>query len=322
MGEQEPILVEGLVKVYGKTRAVDGLDLVVAKGSVVAVLGPNGAGKTTLIRILATLAKPTGGRAMVAGYDVASHPAQVRRSIGIAGQSESIDEYLTGRQNLVMVGELSRLARSEAKLRAATLLGRFELNDAADRPTKTYSGGMRRKLDLAASMITQPEVLFLDEPTTGLDPRARMGMWQLIRELGDAGTTILLTTQYLDEADQLAHNIAVVDAGKVIAWGSPDQLKTQVGGAVLEVTLPATADTEVAAALLRGAISKSVTVDQRRHKLTLPTTEETGLVTRVIRALDAGDIPVDDVTVRRPALDDVFMTLTGHGAETDEEAAA
>jgi ABC-2 type transport system ATP-binding protein len=322
MGEQEPILVEGLVKVYGKTRAVDGLDLVVAKGSVVAVLGPNGAGKTTLIRILATLAKPTGGRAMVAGYDVASHPAQVRRNIGIAGQSESIDEYLTGRQNLVMVGELSRLSRSEAKLRAATLLGRFELNDAADRPTKTYSGGMRRKLDLAASMITQPEVLFLDEPTTGLDPRARMGMWQLIRELGDAGTTILLTTQYLDEADQLAHNIAVVDAGKVIAWGSPDQLKTQVGGAVLEVTLPATADTEVAAALLRGAISKSVTVDQRRHKLTLPATEETGLVTKVIRALDAGDIPVDDVTVRRPALDDVFMTLTGHGAATDKEAAA
>ncbi|MGC1185141.1 MAG: ATP-binding cassette domain-containing protein [Candidatus Dormiibacterota bacterium] len=322
MGEQEPILVEGLVKVYGKTRAVDGLDLVVARGSVVAVLGPNGAGKTTLIRILATLAKPTAGRATVAGFDVASQPAQVRRSIGIAGQSESIDEYLTGRQNLVMVGELSRLPRADAKQRAANLLDRFELRDSADRPTKTYSGGMRRKLDLAASMITQPEVLFLDEPTTGLDPRARMGMWQLIRELGEAGTTILLTTQYLDEADQLAHNIAVVDSGKVIAWGSPDQLKTQVGGAVLEVTLPESANAEAAAELLRGAISKSVVVDGRRHKLTLPATAETGLVTKVVRSLDAGGIPVDDVTVRRPALDDVFMTLTGHGAEADKEVAA
>jgi ABC-2 type transport system ATP-binding protein len=322
VGDPPAILVEGLVKVYGKTRAVDGLDLEVAKGSLVAVLGPNGAGKTTLIRILATLAKPTGGRATVAGFDVASHAAQVRRSIGIAGQSESIDEYLTGRQNLVMVGELSRLPGSEAKQRAVNLLARFELTEAADRPTKTYSGGMRRKLDLAASMITQPEVLFLDEPTTGLDPRARMGMWQLIRELGQAGTTILLTTQYLDEADQLAHNIAVVDAGKVIAWGSPNQLKTQVGGAVLEVTLPDSADLEAAAALLRRDLGKSVTVDQRRHKLTLPSTEQTGLVTRVIRSLDAGDILVDDVTVRRPALDDVFMTLTGHGADAAGEAAA
>src|SRR5487761_48872 len=237
VGEGPPILVEKLVKVYGKTRAGDGLDLQVERGGVVAVLGPNGAGKTTLIRILATLAKPTGGRALVAGFDVAAHPAQVRRHIGIAGQSASIDEYLTGRQNLVMVGELSRLARGEATRRASNLLERFELGDAADRMTKTYSGGMRRKLDLAASLITQPEVLFLDEPTTGLDPRARMGMWQLIREL--------------DEADQLAHNIAVVDQGKVIAWGTPDELKTQVGGAVLEVTLPEGADAEEAGRLLR-----------------------------------------------------------------------
>ncbi|MGC2192551.1 MAG: ATP-binding cassette domain-containing protein [Candidatus Dormiibacterota bacterium] len=322
MGERPPILVEGLVKLYGNTRAVDGLDLVVEKGSVVAVLGPNGAGKTTLIRILATLAKPTAGRALVAGIDVAQHPAQVRRHIGIAGQSSSIDEYLTGRQNLVMVGELSRLARGEAKRRAAELLERFELGEAADRTTKTYSGGMRRKLDLAASLITQPEVLFLDEPTTGLDPRARMGMWQLIRELGDAGTTLLLTTQYLDEADQLAHDIAVVDQGKVIAWGTPDQLKTQVGGAVLEVTLPASADAEAAGQLLREATAAVVTVDQRRHRLTLPATAEAGLVTRVIRALDAGGAVVDDITVRRPALDDVFMTLTGHKAEADSEEAA
>ena len=322
MGAGPPILVEGLVKLYGSTRAVDGLDLVVEKGSVVAVLGPNGAGKTTLIRILATLAKPTSGRALVAGIDVASHPAQVRRHIGIAGQSESIDEYLTGRQNLVMFGELSRLPRGEAKRRAAELLARFELSEAADRTTKTYSGGMRRKLDLAASLITQPEVLFLDEPTTGLDPRARMGMWQLIRELGEAGTTLLLTTQYLDEADQLAHNIAVVDHGQVIAWGTPDELKTQVGGAVLEVTLPEASDAEAAGRVLGRATSAAVTVDQRRHRLTLPATAETGLVTKVVRALDAGGVMVDDITVRRPALDDVFMTLTGHAAELGNEDAA
>jgi len=322
VGEGPPILVEKLVKVYGKTRAVDGLDLQVERGGVVAVLGPNGAGKTTLIRILATLAKPSGGRALVAGFDVAQHPAQVRRRIGIAGQSESIDEYLTGRQNLVMMGELSRLSRGEAKRRAGDLLDRFELSEAADRTTKTYSGGMRRKLDLAASLITHPEVLFLDEPTTGLDPRARMGMWQLIRELGAAGTTLLLTTQYLDEADQLAHHIAVVGQGRVIAWGTPDQLKTQVGGAVLEVTLPAAADAEEAGRLLRSAISAPVTVDVRRHRLNLPATAATGLVTTVVRALDAGGVEVDDVSVRRPALDDVFMSLTGHGAEPPVEDAA
>ncbi|MGA9920555.1 MAG: ATP-binding cassette domain-containing protein [Candidatus Dormiibacterota bacterium] len=322
MGDGPPILVEGLVKLYGKTRAVDGLDLVVEKGSVVAVLGPNGAGKTTLIRILATLAKPTGGRALVAGFDVVEHPAQVRRHIGIAGQSASIDEYLTGRQNLVMVGELSRLPRDESKRRAGALLERFELGEAADRTTKTYSGGMRRKLDLAASLITQPEVLFLDEPTTGLDPRARVGMWQLIRELGEAGTTLLLTTQYLDEADQLAHYVAVVDQGKVIAWGTPDQLKTQVDGSVLEVTLPERSDVEEAGRLLRAATSAVVTVDQRRNRVTLPSTAEVGLVTKVVRALDAGGVVVDDVTVRRPALDDVFMTLTGHAAEVPSEEAA
>ena len=250
--------MEGLVKLYGKTRAVDGLDLRVEQGSVVAVLGPNGAGKTTLIRILATLARPTAGRAFVAGFDVAAHPAEVRRHIGITGQSASIDEYLTGRQNLVMVGELSRLPHRHAKWRAGELLEKFELTAAADRPTKTYSGGMRRKLDLAASLVTQPEVLFLDEPTTGLDPRARVGMWQLIRELGEAGTTLLLTTQYLEEADQLAHEIAVVDAGKVIAWGTSDELKTQVGGTVLEVTLPERADLATAAGLLRSIAAAPV----------------------------------------------------------------
>ncbi|MGH7692547.1 MAG: ATP-binding cassette domain-containing protein [Candidatus Dormibacteria bacterium] len=322
MDEVAPILVEGLVKVYGKTRAVDGLDLSVERGSVVAVLGPNGAGKTTLTRILATLAKPTAGRALVAGFDVVRQAAQVRRHIGITGQSESIDEYLTGRQNLVMVGELSRLPRTEARRRADDLLERFELTEAAGRITKTYSGGMRRKLDLAASLITQPEVLFLDEPTTGLDPRARIGMWALIRELGAAGTTLLLSTQYLDEADQLAHQIAVVDHGKVIAWGTPDQLKTQVGGAVLEVTVPPGVDITRAAELLRGAAAGPVTVDARRHRLSLPAATEPGLVTKVVRALDGGGVAVDDVGVHRPALDDVFMTLTGHRAETEAEEAA
>ncbi len=322
MDEVAPILVEGLVKVYGKTRAVDGLDLSVERGSVVAVLGPNGAGKTTLTRILATLAKPTAGRALVAGFDVVRQAAQVRRHIGITGQSESIDEYLTGRQNLVMVGELSRLPRTEARRRADDLLERFELTEAAGRITKTYSGGMRRKLDLAASLITQPEVLFLDEPTTGLDPRARIGMWALIRELGAAGTTLLLSTQYLDEADQLAHQIAVVDHGKVIAWGTPDQLKTQVGGAVLEVTVPPGTDITRAAELLRGAAAGPVTVDARRHRLSLPAATEPGLVTKVVRALDGGGVAVDDVGVHRPALDDVFMTLTGHRAETEAEEAA
>lgn len=316
-----PILVEGLVKLYGKTRAVDGLDLRVEQGSVVAVLGPNGAGKTTLIRILATLARPTAGRAFVAGFDVAAHPAEVRRHIGITGQSASIDEYLTGRQNLVMVGELSRLPHRHAKWRAGELLEKFELTAAADRPTKTYSGGMRRKLDLAASLVTQPEVLFLDEPTTGLDPRARVGMWQLIRELGEAGTTLLLTTQYLEEADQLAHEIAVVDAGKVIAWGTSDELKTQVGGTVLEVTLPERADLATAAGLLRSIAAAPVSVDERQHRLTMPFTDEEGLVTKVVRALDAGGVVVDDISVHRPALDDVFMSLTGHRAELDEAAA-
>ncbi len=316
----DPISVEGLVKVYGTTRALDGLDLTVERGAVMAVLGPNGAGKTTLTRILATLARPSAGRARVAGFDVVNQPRQVRTRIGITGQSESIDPFLTGRQNLVMVGELSRLPRRVAKARAGELLERFELREAADRMTKTYSGGMRRKLDLAASLVTQPEVLFLDEPTTGLDPRARIGIWSLVRDLGQLGTTVLLTTQYLDEADQLAHQVAVVDHGRVIARGTPDELKSQVGGAVLEVTLTPGADVLGASRLVEAATGDQVSRDERRQRLSLPASSAPGQVTQVVRALDQGGVLVDQVQVRRPALDDVFMTLTGHHAESGEAA--
>jgi len=275
-----------------------------------------------LVRVLATLAVPSAGRALVAGFDVSKHPNQVRRRIGIAGQSATVDEYLTGRQNLVMIGQLCRLSRGQARARADELLEEFELTEAAGRTARTYSGGMRRKLDLAASLVIRPEVLFLDEPTTGLDPRARMAVWDRIRGLGASGTTLLLTTQYLDEADQLAHQIAVVDAGKVIAWGTPDQLKRQVGGAVVEVTLPAGADLGAAARLLGPITADEVAVDVRRRRVSIPATDEPGLVTRVVRTLDRGGVAVDDIGVRRPALDDVFMALTGHRAVSPEADAA
>lgn len=309
------ISVEGVTKRYGATVALDGLNLTVERGSVVALLGPNGAGKTTLTRVLATLARPDSGLALVAGFDVAQHPNEVRRRIGVTGQSTSMDEYLTGRQNLVMVGELSRLSPAVARRRAAELLEQFELLEAADRSTRTYSGGMLRKLDLAASLVTRPEVLFLDEPTTGLDPRARMGMWEVIRELGAGGTTLLLTTQYLDEADQLARQIAVVDHGRVIAWGTPDELKTQVGGAVLQITLSQGADLSQAAAVLGAVTGGHISQDARSNQLSLPSSGEPGLVTKLVLALDRAGVQVDDIAVRRPALDDVFMTLTGSPAE-------
>jgi ABC-2 type transport system ATP-binding protein len=315
-------LAEGLVKVYGKARALDGMDLVVERGTVMAVLGPNGAGKTTLIRVLATLTQPNQGRAFVAGFDVVAHPKEVQRRIGIAGQYATVDEYLTGKQNLVMIGQLCRLSRQQAISRADELLEQFDLKDASGRTTRTYSGGMRRKLDLAASLVIRPEVLFLDEPTTGLDPRARMGMWEVIRELGRGGTTLLLTTQYLEEADQLAHRIAVVDAGKVIAVGTPDELKATAGEAVLELTLPDGTNLEQAARLLTGICTGSVTTDPQRRRISLPAAEESGLVTKAVLALDSGGIRVDEITMRRPALDDVFMTLTGHHSEDVAEEAA
>ncbi|MGH7611133.1 MAG: ATP-binding cassette domain-containing protein [Candidatus Dormibacteria bacterium] len=320
MDGRAPIQISGLVKAYGSTRALDGVDLEVRRGTLLALLGPNGAGKTTLTRILATLAKPTAGRALVAGFDVALQAGAVRRLMGVTGQSESIDTYLTGRQNLVMVGELSRLARREARSRAAELLERFELLDAADRRTKTYSGGMRRKLDLALSLVTRPQVLLLDEPTTGLDPRARIGLWELIRELTASGTTLLLTTQYLDEADQLADQVVVIDRGRLIAQGTPDQLKSQVGGTVLELQLDPSSSLEPAVAAAR-SVAGSATVDPARRALVVPSAGEPGLVTRLVRALDEVGIGVDTVETRRPGLDDVFLKFTGHRAADEEEAA-
>ena len=309
------IEVHDLTKSFGGTRALDGLDLVVGAGSVVAVLGPNGAGKSTLTRILATLATADSGRACVAGFDVAAQAGEVRRRIGVTGQSTSLDEYLTGRQNLVMVGRLCRLPSRAAKARADELLDQFQLGDAADRPTKTYSGGMLRKLDLAASLVTRPEVLFLDEPTTGLDPRARLGLWDVIRALGKEGTTILLTTQYLDEADQLAQQVAVVDHGRVIARGTSDELKAQVGGEVLELTLSPGMKVQQAVQLLAQLAWGEPTAIEDSHVVSVPLSRAHGSVTEVVRMLDRSGLIVDDISVRRPGLDDVFMKLTGHAAE-------
>jgi ABC-2 type transport system ATP-binding protein len=302
-----------LEKSYGSTRALRGVSFCVPAGSVLGVLGPNGAGKTTAVRILTTLALPDRGSGRVAGYDVVTQAAAVRRSIGVTAQDATLDEALTGRQNIVMVGELSGLRRRDAKVRALELLERFELVDAADRVMKGYSGGMRRRLDLAASLVTRPSVLFLDEPTTGLDPTSRVRMWQVIRELVADGTTLLLTTQYLEEADELADRIIVIDHGSVIAEGTSSELKAQIGGARLTVTLsaPHLGAEAALAPFVNGEVD--VSQDGRRLQANVPSTS--GLATTVVRALDAAGVVVDDVEVRPPSLDDVFFSLTGHGAE-------
>jgi len=306
-----------LVKSYGPTRALRGVSLSVPAGSILGVLGPNGAGKTTAVRILTTLALPDGGRARVAGHDVVEEADQVRRRIGVTAQDATLDGLLTGRQNLVMVGELSGLRRREAKGRAVELLERFELTDAADRVVKGYSGGMRRRLDLAASLVTSPTVLFLDEPTTGLDPSSRLRMWQVIRELVADGTTLLLTTQYLEEADELADRIVVIDQGVVIAEGTSAELKTETGGARLTVTLAAPHGGAEAALEPHVAGPVHTSHDGRRLQAAVPSSS--GLATRVVRALDAAGVEVDDVEVRPPSLDDVFFSLTGHAAiHTDD----
>ena len=318
------IEAEGLVKSYGPTKALLGVSLAVPAGTVLGVLGPNGAGKTTAVRILTTLALPDGGRARVAGYDVVTEAAGVRSRIGVTAQDATLDPLLTGRQNLVMVGELSGLRRRAAKLRAGELLERFELVDAADRVVKGYSGGMRRRLDLAASLVIRPSVLFLDEPTTGLDPTSRLRMWQVIRELVADGTTLLLTTQYLEEADELADRIAVIDHGLVIAEGTSSELKAATGGARLTVTLAvAHPGAEVA---LAAHASGPVQTSHDGLRLQAPVASTSGLATKVVRALDAAGIEVDDVEVRPPSLDDVFFSLTGHAAvdaaQLDSELAA
>jgi ABC-2 type transport system ATP-binding protein len=313
----------GLVKDFGSTRALDGLELSVPAGGILGMLGPNGAGKTTAVRVLATLLRPDAGQARVLGADVVTQAGLVRERIGLTGQYAALDDYLTGRANLVMIGQLSRLTRRQALTRADELLDRFGLTAAAGRAVKTYSGGMRRRLDLAASLIGQPEVLFLDEPTTGLDPRSRSVMWEIIRELAADGTTLLLTTQYLDEADQLADQIVVVDAGRVIAAGTPDELKVRAGDDRLVLLLPPGADRATAAAVLKEYAAGPVQEDDAASRLTAQVTGRDGITTEVVRALDAAGVQVTSLTVQRPTLDDVFLTLTGprDGRAADPAAA-
>ncbi|MGW6275270.1 ATP-binding cassette domain-containing protein [Streptomyces sp. NPDC055060] len=309
------IYAEGLVKTFGDVRALDGVDLDVPEGTVLGLLGPNGAGKTTAVRCLTTLLTPDSGRAVVAGIDVLKHPNEVRRSIGLSGQFAAVDEYLTGRENLQMVGQLYQMKAKEAKVRAGELLDRFHLADAADRPSKTYSGGMRRRLDLAAALVVSPPVMFMDEPTTGLDPRNRQQLWEVIQELVSGGTTLLLTTQYLEEADHLAHDICVVDHGRVIARGTSDQLKAQTGGERVEVVVHEREQITAATEVLRGFGKGEVAVESHTRKLTVPVSGGAKLLAEVIRELDNRGVEIDDIGLRRPTLDDVFISLTGHVAE-------
>ena len=319
MTDQASIRAEGLTKRYGDTIALAGIDLEVPAGSILAVLGPNGAGKTTAVRILTTLTTPDSGRAWVAGHDVVREAAAVQRNIGVTAQDATVDGLLTGRQNLVMVGRLSGLRRADARRRAAELLEQFDLTDAADRVLTGYSGGMRRRLDLAAGLVTRPPVLFLDEPTTGLDPTSRVRMWAVIRLLVSEGVTLLLTTQYLDEADELADRIVVVDHGRIIADGTSSELKSETGGARLEIQLSEPA--EAAPTALAPFVSGPVHVSRDGRRLRAPVRSATGLATTVVRALDQAGIAVDDVEVHQPSLDDVFFALTGHpSTEADNDA--
>ena len=314
------ITVRGLVKCYGQVRALDGVDLDVPTGTVLGLLGPNGAGKTTLVRVLTTLLTPDAGTASVAGLDVVNDAAALRHRIGLAGQYAAVDENLTGLENLTMVGRLYGSPRAAAKRRGNELLERFDLVDAGGRVTSTYSGGMRRRLDLAAALVAKPPVLFLDEPTTGLDPRSRIGLWETIEGLVGGGTTVLLTTQYLDEADRLANSITVIDHGRVIASGTADELKDRVGGERLEISLENSADADEAVRALAEMAAETPTA--QGAIVSAPVRARTGAIAEAVRRLTEVGIGVDDINLRRPTLDDVFLSLTGHAAEaaTDTEA--
>lgn len=311
----EMIRTSGLVKRYGQVTALDGLDLTVPRGTVLGLLGPNGAGKTTAVRILTTLLEFDEGSAIVAGIDVAKEPDKVRQRIGLSGQNAAVDEYLTGYENLDMVGRLYHMGKERSQARARELLERFDLVEAGKRPAKTYSGGMRRRLDLAAALVAEPDVVFLDEPTTGLDPRSRSQMWDTILELVAGGSTVLLTTQYMEEADRLADDIVVIDKGREIAHGTADQLKNQVGGERVEIVLANSDDVQAANGILAELAIGEVQVEGQARRLTAAVSRGADDLRRVLQRLADADVAVVDVGLRRPTLDDVFLTLTGHSAE-------
>jgi ABC-2 type transport system ATP-binding protein len=304
------IIAQDVYKSFGQVKAVNGISLQAEQGKILGLLGPNGAGKTTLVRMMTTLLMPDSGLVQVAGHDVVKQPERVRELIGLAGQYPAVDEMLTGRENLIMVGQLYHFSYKDSKARANELLDRFSLSDAADRPVKTFSGGMRRRLDLAASIVARPQILFLDEPTTGLDPRTRVELWAVIRELVSDGATLLLTTQYLEEADQLADYITVVDVGKVIAEGTSDQLKAQLGGEMVELRLKNSAQLSQAQSVLAPVGSGAAQVNSEDNSLKLPVQKGTESLLEAVRALDSAQISIADVALRRPSLDEVFLTLT------------
>jgi ABC-2 type transport system ATP-binding protein len=320
VGGDLAVVAEGLRKSFGTTLALDGFDLAVHPGTVCGLLGPNGAGKTTAVRILSTLLRFDEGRAEVAGFDVRRDPAQVRSRIGLTGQNPAVDEILTGRQNLVMFGKLNHLDARTARRRADELLEQFGLTDAASKQAKSYSGGMKRRLDLAASFILAPQVMFLDEPTTGQDPRNRNEVWNVVRDLVAGGTTVLLTTHYLEEADQLADQISVIDHGRVIADGTPEQLKSKIGGSRVDIVLSNVDELPTVAGLVERVCDGEAEVDTDRRRVSAPVKDRVATLTEVLRALEDAGILAEDVAVRKPTLDEVFLELTGHRAE--EEVAA